>query len=115
MLSEQNSRRILLPGRDARSERLAGPVRGCYREYLRKPLLIFRKGVERACEVVRNKGTPPKPAVGLEAMEAAHMERRAAKAAKDGEDDEDEVGRCRLTVSKPELKARLVSALDTKT
>jgi len=25
------------------------------------------------------------------------------------------VGRCRLTVSKPELKARLVSALETKT
>jgi hypothetical protein len=27
----------------------------------------------------------------------------------------DEVGRCRLTVSNPELKARLVSALETKT
>ena len=36
-------------------------LRGCYREYLRKPLLIFRKGVERAVEEVRRRGPPRSP------------------------------------------------------
>ena len=43
-------------------------LRGCYREYLRKPLLIFRKGVERAVEEVRRRGPASKPTLSIDAM-----------------------------------------------
>jgi hypothetical protein len=57
----------------------------------------------------------------LKAANAAHA--HAAQSASEAacavdflyaDDYDDTVGRCRLTVSKPELKARLVSALETK-
>ena len=63
-------------------------LRGCYREYLRKPLLIFRKGVERAVEEVRRRGPPSKPALSIDAMEAAHLERKGLRVAEDGSDDD---------------------------
>ena len=53
-------------------------LRSCYREYLRKPMLIFRKGVERAIDEVRRRGPPLKPSVSIEDMEAAHLERRGS-------------------------------------
>ena len=77
-------------------------LRGSYREYLRKPMLVFRKGVERACEVVRQRGGPQvastkrtPSANSIESMEAAHLERRGLKMGgedddDDGEEDEDE-------------------------
>jgi hypothetical protein len=58
-------------------------LRGCYREYLRKPMLIFRKGVAKAIEVVRKRGGAP----DIESLEAAHLQRRGLKM---GEDDDDE-------------------------
>ena len=64
-------------------------LRGCYREYLRKPLLIFRKGVERAVEEVRRRGPASKPALSIDAMEAAHLERKGLRVAEDGEEDDD--------------------------
>ena len=64
-------------------------LRGCYREYLRKPLLIFRKGVERAVEEVRRRGPASKPALSIDAMEAAHLERKGLRVAEDGEENDD--------------------------
>ena len=65
-------------------------LRSCYREYLRKPMLIFRKGVERAIDEVRRRGPPLKPSVSIEDMEAAHLERRGLKMAGEAGDDSEE-------------------------
>ena len=65
-------------------------LRSCYREYLRKPMLIFRKGVERAIDEVRKRGPPLKPSVSIEDMEAAHLERRGLKMAGEAGDDSEE-------------------------
>jgi hypothetical protein len=48
------------------------------------------------------------------AGEAAAAAAEAADKLRTSEERNTEVGRCRLTVSTPELKARLVSALETE-
>ena len=63
-------------------------LRGCYREYLRKPLLVFRKGVERAVDEVRKRGPASKPALSIDAMEAAHLRRKGLNFAGDASNDE---------------------------
>ena len=68
-------------------------LRGCYREYVRKPLGIFRKAVERAVEEVVKRGPSAKPGLSIDAMEHAHLERKGLKVAEDGSgsasDDDD--------------------------
>ena len=61
-------------------------LRGCYREYLRKPMLVFRKGVERAIEEVRKRAPPGRPSRTIESLEAAHLERKGLRVAEDGSD-----------------------------
>ena len=65
-------------------------LRGCYREYLRKPMLVFRKGVERAIEEMRKRAPPGRPSRTIESLEAAHLERRGLRMADEREEEEDD-------------------------
>ena len=67
-------------------------LRGCYREYLRKPMLVFRKGVERAIEEVRKRAPPGRPSRTIESLEAAHLERRGLRMADEREEEDDASG-----------------------
>ena len=65
-------------------------LRGCYREYQRKPMAIFRKGVERAVEEVIKRGPVSKPSLTIDALEHAHLERKGLKVAGEVEESDDE-------------------------
>ena len=65
-------------------------LRGCYREYQRKPMAIFRKGVERAVEEVIKRGPVSKPSLTIDAMEHAHLERKGLKVAGEVEESDDD-------------------------
>ena len=108
--------REFLERHDARSvDDVCEHLRARYREYQRKPALVFRRAVERACEEVQRRGEERVAAAGrgggagggggdaapattttttsgndIDALEAAHLSARGLKMAGEGDDDDDD-------------------------